>query len=166
MSKQITKRQRIIDFVKEGGVEGRTFSECQEFICKVNGRDWNLFRQEKNWNTDEMVFRRVNRGYYCTGLRGWNRPILDGTVIIKDSFTGRWVHSDNLKESVPPTMVTTFIFNGEPVIITGGVFPSADFMTCRVITQVRITFENGNSKDVDFESLLQLEDAREFTFKG
>jgi hypothetical protein len=57
--KAVYKAEQVLWFIGEAGSYGKSYSEIQEFICRLNGLDWN----EKAWNG-----RRKNRGIWSTNL--------------------------------------------------------------------------------------------------
>ena len=76
------KRDRVLDFIKKGGERGRSFTEIQRFVCRMNGIDWDEREKTVVVSTPlvPVVFdanlvprrkpRRRYRGYWCTNLLG------------------------------------------------------------------------------------------------
>jgi hypothetical protein len=95
-----TKAFKILEFI-EDAKHGRTFSEIQEFIVTLNGRDWNDMTRCA-WNSLEESFRvpvnrRRYRGYYCTILLGgmhYHQGLLH-TYCVKMP-DGKWILSEDI----------------------------------------------------------------------
>jgi len=79
----MNKAQRILIFISEAGIHGRSYTEIQQFICKMNGKEWDLFSSSSchlDKATNRYVpdrqpqigpgpgLRRANRGIYGTNL--------------------------------------------------------------------------------------------------
>ena len=77
---RFTKKQQILGFIAEAPA-GRRFGEIQRFICQLNGRDYDQFELQPDWNHPatrmpdgsdvgpwKLIRRRVQRGYYTTTL--------------------------------------------------------------------------------------------------
>ena len=58
---KITKKQKVIEFIKAAGSKGLTFGEIQRFVVEMNGL---------NYDTIDGENRRRYRGYWCVILCG------------------------------------------------------------------------------------------------
>ncbi len=58
---------------------------------------------------------------------------------------------------------TKFAVNGNPVLVTGGSFPKLPHIEKRIVSQVRVTYENGDTDYVDFARLEQHDESVTFS---
>jgi hypothetical protein len=93
-----TKAFKILEFIELAGEYGRSFSEIQEFIVTLNGRDWNEIKLGPDWKPEhERRNVRINRGYYCTILVGgmhYHQGLLH-TYCVKLP-NGRWTLTEEI----------------------------------------------------------------------
>jgi hypothetical protein len=101
-----TKAWRILDFIKNKGEEGASFTEIQHFIwTKLKGlSDKSFWKKEKTWSYNYKTGRdypttiRATRGIYCTNLYGtegnyWATDKKPGLLhkYCKKNDKGKWV---------------------------------------------------------------------------
>lgn len=62
----MTKTNAILNFIFSR--HEVTFTQIQEFICTLNGKDWN--EKVEYYDGFTTSLRRKHRGYYCDSLLG------------------------------------------------------------------------------------------------
>jgi hypothetical protein len=90
---KITKKQKVIEFIKAAGRNGLTFSEIQRFVVEMNGL---------NYDAIDGANRRRYRGYWCVmlcGTRGYFSTGRNYTPGILASYCyknlqGYYIHKD------------------------------------------------------------------------
>ena len=99
----MTKKDKVIAFIKEGGKVGRRFGEIQRFIVEdLHGYDYDEMSIKYDWKSNSYKPARKYRGYWCTYLLGPSRyyGIKLGFGILPNrcsKVNRRWVHNDYVK---------------------------------------------------------------------
>ena len=117
------KKIAVLDFIRKGGERGRSFTEVQEFVCRMNGLDWNemavAWAPDRFNETTAAGFRvkvpsttfrtrkvRRYRGYWCSYLlneAGWQGSSRRHGILpryCRRNGLGRWVY-DHDKGPIP-----------------------------------------------------------------
>jgi hypothetical protein len=98
MMKHATKKQKVIEYIRQAGKVGRKFSEIQRYIVEdLNGLDYG--ERSVIWsttNSKKIRYGKRYRGYWCCYLLGYGfGPVQSGflyRVAKKNRKTGRWVY--------------------------------------------------------------------------
>lgn len=84
-------RDDVYSFITKAGLEGRTFGEIQRFVVEKNGRDYDSFAPTSSYvdktGKSRQIWKRTNRGYWCTNLLGCNYGYHGRRVGILESAT-------------------------------------------------------------------------------
>jgi len=98
-----TKAWKILEFIRDGGEEGRSYTEIQEFIWILGGGSKDSFwkKDKDRWDYKSQTLKepglRSSRGYYSTALSGtggWYGGGIKGllhTYCRKNPETKKWV---------------------------------------------------------------------------
>jgi hypothetical protein len=96
-----TKAFGILNYIGEGGLEGRSFSEIQWYIVTRNGLKWDerspVYPYAPGLRTHPEQTARKYRGYYCTNLMGgphYHQGLLN-TYCVKLP-NGRWILTEQI----------------------------------------------------------------------
>ena len=81
---------------------------------------------------------------------------------LQEFFEDALANMKSKKKKKGIALDTKFTYCSRAVIITGGTFRDVDMISCPVVTQVRITFENGDTDYVEFNDLVEHANSVEF----
>jgi hypothetical protein len=85
-------------------------------------------------------------GHYESLRLGWS---LGGLRHLRPEIQ----EEQTMSNQAGPIIETKFTFNGLPVLVTGGSFPTVNHIDRPLAVQARITYENGDTGYVDFSRL-------------